>query len=104
MIKERAIKEIDRLFPLKVDMGNIKGLILWNIKDGRFKALRAVKKLANGAFYYNVDENIGRFHSNLTNIKKDLRKYISYNRERLVNAYHNMNMIRLYIQFYYFTT
>jgi hypothetical protein len=36
-------------------------------------------------FYYSVDDNVGRFHSNLTNIKKELRNYITYDDQKLVN-------------------
>lgn len=37
-------------------------------------------------FYYQVDDNVRRFHSNLTNFKKELRNYLTYKGEKLVNV------------------
>ena len=45
----------------------------------------AIEVFNKQEFYYSVDSNIGRFHSNLTNIKKELRKFITYNEQTLVN-------------------
>jgi hypothetical protein len=80
-----ALKEIDVLYPTKVNTGIVRGKIIRDPYDGRFKALRAVKRLAENDFYHHVDSNIGRLHSNLTCLKKDLRKYLTYNGKRLVN-------------------
>jgi len=80
-----AKMKLNELFP--VQTGSIKGT-----KKGeasrytkRIKALYSIKKLENQNFYYNVDDNVGRFHSNLTNIKKELRNYITYDGKKLVN-------------------
>jgi hypothetical protein len=76
-----AIKKIDQLYGC-----NLPGVKKQTGRQGgRFKALRAVWKLSHQQFYYKVDSNIGRLHSNLTNIKKDLRKHMTYNDEKLVN-------------------
>jgi hypothetical protein len=80
-----AIQEVNRLWPKIEQVGPVRGELKPDKKNGRFKALRAIEKLANGEFYYKVDDNIGRFHSNLTNIKKELRKYIRYDGQILVN-------------------
>lgn len=49
-------------------------------------ASQALYKLHKQHFYYQVDENVYRFHSNLTNLKKELRNYITYNGKKLVNV------------------
>jgi hypothetical protein len=38
-----------------------------------------------GNFYNKVDNNVGRYNSNLTNIKKELRNYITYDNNMLVS-------------------
>lgn len=81
--KEGAFKCIDRLYP--VSKSNFNRTSKSSKGAGRFKALRAIQKLSNGDFYYKVDDNIGRFHTNLTNIKKELRDYMSYDGQKLVN-------------------
>ena len=49
-------------------------------------ATHALDKLRRQQFYYTVDKSVGRFHSNLTNLKKELRNYITYNNNALVNV------------------
>lgn len=39
--------------------------------------------LNSGNFYNKVDDNVGRYNSILTNIKSELRKYITYDNKRL---------------------
>jgi len=86
-IDSRSAKiKLNELFP--VQKGGIKGT-----KKGeasrfakRTKAIYSITKIENQNFYYNVDDNVGRFHSNLTNIKKELRNYTTYDGERLVNV------------------
>ncbi len=52
--------------------------------DFRFKRNYSnVLRLANGDYRYGVDGTAKRFHTNLTNIKKELRNYITYNQETL---------------------
>ena len=83
---EGAEKEIEKLFPIRIQSATgVRGQVLMQKADGRFKAMRAVKRLASGDFYHKVDDNIGRFHSNLTGLKKELRNYITYDGKRLVN-------------------
>lgn len=52
----------------------------------RVKSLYSINKLEHHNYYYNVDDFGGRFHSNLTNIKKELRNYITYDGNRLINV------------------
>jgi hypothetical protein len=42
-------------------------------------------RIINGDIYYSIDVTSRRFHSNLTNMAKDLRKYLRINGEPLVN-------------------
>jgi hypothetical protein len=80
-----AEQEVEQLFPEQ--KGAIRGTRkgksgIWN---KRYKAMYSIHKFAKQEFYYGVDDNVGRFHTNLTNIKKELRNYITYNGEKLVN-------------------
>lgn len=85
-IDSRSSKiKLNELFPIQ--KGCIKGT-----KKGeasrftkRIKAIYSISKLESHNFYYNVDDNVGRFHSNLTNIKKELRNYITFDDKKLVN-------------------
>ena len=82
---EEATKKVEELFPEQT--GGIKGKrrgkpSIWN---KRFKAIYSIHKFSKQEFYYSVDDNVGRFHSNLTNIKKEVRNYITYDGQKLVN-------------------
>lgn len=82
---EGAYAKIEELFPKPTGAiyGTAKGKASNTTK--KYSAKLAVQKLATGNFYYKIDENVGRFHSNLTNIKKELRNYITYDGMPLVN-------------------
>lgn len=82
---ENATNKAEELFPEQT--GAIKGTkkgkpSIWH---KRYKAISAINKIANQEFYYSVDDNVGRFHSNLTNIKRELRNYITYDGQKLLN-------------------
>jgi hypothetical protein len=82
--KEGALREIDRLYPKNQTRYFHKEK--WHsIRRARFKAHRAIAKLAKQDFTYKVDGNIGRFHSDLTCLKKNLRKHLSYFGRKLVS-------------------
>lgn len=49
------------------------------------KNLGVIEELEAQHFYCDLDNNIGRFHSNLTNLKKELRSCITYDGQKLVN-------------------
>lgn len=52
----------------------------------RFNALIASgTRIENGEIFYSVDNTSGRFHSNVTNLGKDLRPFLRVNGEPLVN-------------------
>lgn len=80
-----AYAKIEELFPKPI--GGIKGTKRGKAGENtkKYSAKLAVQKLVNRDFYYKIDENVGRFHSNLTNIKKELRNYITYDGQPLVN-------------------
>ena len=82
-----ARKKVDELFPYTPVTGGIWGPIKGQPSNvaKRYKALSSIKKFASKDFYYSVDENIGRFHSNIANIKKELRAFIKYDGQKLVN-------------------
>ncbi len=42
-----------------------------------------INYINSGNFYNKVDDNVGRYNSNLTNIKSELRNYITYENKRL---------------------
>ncbi|MDD2675625.1 MAG: hypothetical protein PHF81_12165, partial [Flavobacterium sp.] len=82
---ENAKKMVDKLFP--EPKGSIRGVRKGkpSIWARRFKAIYSIYKFSKHEFYYSVDDNVGRFHSNLTNIKKELRNFITYDGQKLVN-------------------
>ena len=45
-----------------------------------------INRFTDQDFYYSVDNNIGRFHSNFTNMKGDYREFILYNGKNLVSV------------------
>jgi hypothetical protein len=77
--------KLNELYP--VQKGGIRGTLKGNASrhTKRVKSLYSINKLEHHNYYYNVDDFGGRFHSNLTNIKKELRNYITYDGNRLVN-------------------
>lgn len=81
-----ATKEVEKLYPEQT--GPIRGVRKGKASVGekRYKAIAAIDKIANKEFYYSVDETVGRFHSNITNLKKELRNYITYDGQKLVNV------------------
>lgn len=83
---EGAKQKIEELFPAQT--GGIKGTKKGkpSIWAQRYKAVYSINKFANQEFYYSVDSNVGRFHSNLTNIKRELRNFITYDGQKLVNV------------------
>jgi len=83
---EGANEKIEELFPKPT--GAIRGTRRGKASKStkKYSAKLAVKKIEGGDFYYKVDDNVGRFHSNLTNIKKELRHFITYDGETLVNV------------------
>jgi hypothetical protein len=80
-----ATEEVERLFPTCGQIGGVKGRKIRRGTDGKFKALRAIKRINLQDFYHHTDNNIGRYHSNLTNMKKEIRNYITYDGKQLVN-------------------
>ena len=48
-------------------------------------ALSSATRILNGNITYSVDDTSGRFHSNITNMKKELRQFLRVNGEPLVN-------------------
>tara|TARA_R110001606_G_scaffold364204_1_gene518557 strand:- start:9301 stop:10665 length:1365 start_codon:yes stop_codon:yes gene_type:complete len=82
---EDATKKVEELFPEQT--GGIRGTIKGkaNLRHKRFKAIYSIQKFNKQDFYYSVDDNVGRFHSNLTNIKSELRNFITYDSKKLVN-------------------
>ena len=88
--KKKAVEEIELMYPrLGMNFGLKKrrnGTREADKRSKKFRALTSIFKLEFKTYQYTVDRNIGRFHSNLTNIKKELRKYITYNKQNLVNV------------------
>ena len=72
-------KEIIQKFKTK-ETRTKHGISLVN-KINRFKY--QIEYINDGNFYNRVDDNVGRYNSILTNIKSELRKYITYDNQRL---------------------
>ena len=63
-----------------VNRGLKKAIMKFNV------GLINVDKLANRQFHFNRDDTSGRLHTNLTNIKKELRHFIKYKDQSLVSV------------------
>lgn len=83
---EGAISKLEELFPKP--KGAIRGVSKGkaNRMTKKYSAKLAIQRLINNDYYYSVDDKVGRFHSNLTNLKKELRHYITYDGKTLVNV------------------
>lgn len=83
---KKAREKVEELFPPLTGAirGTKKGQPSRTTK--RYKSLVAIEKFEKQQFYNSVDGNIGRFHSNIANIKKELRQFITYNGQQLVNV------------------
>lgn len=83
---ENAINMIEQMYPEQT--GGIRGTKKGKASDWakRYKAIYAITKFANKEFYCSIDDNVGRFHSNLTNIKREIRNHITYDGQKLVNV------------------
>ena len=65
----------------------------WDAKNNRYKdplnqyniGYMTVKHLENNEIYFHVDNTVGRLHTNLTNIQSDLRHFITWKGQKLVN-------------------
>lgn len=51
----------------------------------RLKALYAIDRIQRKDFHFLLDDKGGRFHSNLTNLKSELRNYLSWKGHKLVS-------------------
>jgi hypothetical protein len=51
----------------------------------RLKALYAIDRIQRKDFHFLLDDKGGRFHSNLTNLKSELRNFLSWKGQKLVN-------------------
>lgn len=53
--------------------------------DGFIKYFIGINMIKSGQFYHNVDSSGHRYHSNLTNIKRELRRFIKFQNQPLVS-------------------
>lgn len=81
-----ATNKVESIFPEQT--GGIRGTIIGMASDKvkRYKAIYSIQKFDKQDFYYSVDLNVGRFHTNLTNIKSEIRNFITYDGLKLVNV------------------
>jgi hypothetical protein len=52
----------------------------------RLKALYSIEKINRRDFNFTFDDNVGRFHSNLTNLKSELRNFLTWEGQNLVSV------------------
>lgn len=86
MDREGALKRLDEIFPEQT--GSIRGTKKGKASDWakRYRSVQAIEKIMRKEFYFTLDTSVGRFHSNLTNLKKELRGFITHKGQRLVNV------------------
>lgn len=84
--RDKAIKRLDEIYPEQT--GGIRGTKKGKASDWakRFRSVMAIDKIMGKEFYFTLDNSVGRFHSNLTNLKKELRSFITYKGQKLVNV------------------
>lgn len=64
----------------------------WDAKNNRYKdpitqyniAYITMKHIENKEIYFNIDQTVGRLHTNLTNMQSDVRHFLTWRGERLV--------------------
>lgn len=93
----------------------LKTELVYNSKADLGKALRKfnatyanIFRINEADFYFSVDSNIHRLHTNLTNLKKEYRNFITYNGQSLVavdfiNSQPLISCVLLHEDFYKFT-
>ena len=82
----RATKKIKKMYhDIEDNKDQYTTKTLIKAKNKLLKNLNVIHELKTQNFYCDIDNNIGRFHSNLTNLKKELRSYITYEGRKLVN-------------------
>lgn len=52
---------------------------------GQYKTLSVIKRYEKRDFFYHNDQNIGRYHTNITNTKREIRNFLTYDGQTLVN-------------------
>lgn len=83
---KRARKILEKLYAdVEANKEKYKPKELTKARNKLLKNLSVIEELEAQHFYCDVDNNIGRFHSNLTNLKKELRSCITYDGQKLVN-------------------
>jgi len=82
----KAIRKIKKMYQdIEDNKDQYTSRQLIKAKNRLLKNLNVIQELKTKNFYCDIDNNIGRFHSNLTNLKKELRNYITYEGRKLVN-------------------
>jgi hypothetical protein len=56
-----------------------------SLQRQRLNYLTNINRIEEGDFFLGVDNNVRRFHSNLTNLKSELRYFITYDGQKLVS-------------------
>jgi hypothetical protein len=79
---------IDSTPDYQLPMGGIRGYRKGKAKKPlkRIKALYSIERIHLKNFHFTVDDSVGRFHSNLTNLKSELRNYLTWNGHKLVSV------------------
>ncbi len=81
-----ARKILEKIYAdVEANKENYKPKELTKAHNKLLKNLKVVQEIESQNFYCDLDNNIGRFHTNLTNLKKELRSCITYNGQKLVN-------------------
>jgi hypothetical protein len=84
--REGALAKVEELFPEPT--GGIRGTRKYKASNWqkRYRAVQSIDKFTQKEYHFTLDTNVGRFHSNLTNLKKEIRNYLTYKGQRLVNV------------------
>jgi hypothetical protein len=64
--------------------GDVKGMPQKPLK--RLRALYSIDRIQRKDFHFSIDDKGGRFHSNLTSFKSELRNYLTWKGHKLVNV------------------
>lgn len=80
--RHSAVQYLDKLFKSEINHFRNKEAVI--LKHNTYRIM--VERMAGKEYFFNVDSYSNRFHTILTNLKSDLRNFISFNDKKLISV------------------